>query len=114
MNENILKGVENCRRNEKDILKPLKIRSSALKKSPAPTIKITSTPSAFPSNAFDLRFGERIHLRRCFNTFFAVQQSFNRKNLDFRIILVVPEFGFASSCLFYSLASNHKSRTRKL
>jgi len=32
---------------------------------------------------FTLRFGKRIHLRRSFDALFAVQQTFNRQQLDF-------------------------------
>ncbi|HEY5298878.1 MAG TPA: hypothetical protein VIK59_13305 [Verrucomicrobiae bacterium] len=47
--------------------------------------------------AFTLRLGEGIQLRRRFHALFAAQQSFNRQDLDFGIILVVPEFGFVTA-----------------
>ena len=44
-----------------------------------------------------LRFGEGIDLRRSFHALFVVQQTFNRKKLDFGIILVVPELGLVTT-----------------
>jgi hypothetical protein len=51
-----------------------------------------------------LRFGEWGHLRRRFDPLAPVQQSFHGEDLDFRMVLVVPERGKVSILEIAALA----------
>lgn len=47
----------------------------------------------FGAGHLALRLGEGVYLRRRFHALLAAQQTFDGENLDFGIILLVPEFG---------------------